>query len=103
MKKYINPILTAGSLIALLTTIYFQNEKINQLKDEKVKISVVQGGDIVTANKIDSLTNVSDSLHAELFITQTKNGRYELTLDALKTVNPKAAKAFETYLNHETE
>jgi len=34
MKQYINPILTACSLLALLTTIYFQNERINQFKVE---------------------------------------------------------------------
>jgi len=99
MKQYLNPILTAGSLIALLTTIYFQNEKINQLKDEQVKIAPLPGGDIEKAE----LSNKCDSLHDELFIEKVQNGRYELSLEHLKEINPKAAKEFEDYLNHETE
>jgi hypothetical protein len=86
MKQYINPLLTAGSLLALLTTIYFQNERINQFKVE-----------------VKTLQNVADSLHDESFNASTINGRYELTLDHLKEINPKAAKQFEDYMTHETE
>ena len=86
MKQYINPILTACSLIALLNTIYFQNERINQFKVE-----------------VQTLQNVTDSLHDELFIKHIMNGRYELTLDHLQEVNPKAALEFVNYMNHETE
>jgi hypothetical protein len=86
MKQYINPILTACSLLALLTTIYFQNERINQFKVE-----------------VKTLQNVTDSLHDELFIKHIENGRYELTLDHLQEVNPKAALEFVNYMNHETE
>ena len=91
MKKYINPLLTAGTLIALLTTIYFQNEKINEYKGD-----FLQGGDIQKAQ-------LMDSLHDELFNAKAENGRYELTLEHLKEVNPKAAKQFEDYKSHETE
>jgi hypothetical protein len=86
MKQYINPILTAGSLIALLTTIYFQNERINQFKVE-----------------VKTLQTTVDSLHDESFNASTVNNRYELTLDHLKKINPKAAKQFEDYMTHETE
>jgi hypothetical protein len=86
MKQYINPILTACSLLALLTTIYFQNERINQFKVE-----------------VQTLQNRADSLHDELFIKHIENGRYELTLDHLQEVNPKAALEFVNYMNHETE
>jgi hypothetical protein len=86
MKKYINPLLTAGSLIALLTTIYFQNERINQFKVE-----------------VKTLQTTVDSLHDESFNASTVNSRYELTLDHLKKINPKAAKQFEDYMTHETE
>ena len=50
-----------------------------------------------------TLTNRVDSLRDELFITSTVNGRYELSLDHLKEVNPKAGKEFEEFYNHETE
>jgi len=44
-----------------------------------------------------------DSLNDEIFNLQSINGRYELSLDHLKEVNPKAAKQFEDYMNNETE
>jgi len=47
--------------------------------------------------------NTIDSLHAELFIYQSEIGRYELTLDHLNEVNPKAALEFVNYMSHETE
>jgi hypothetical protein len=86
MKQYINPILTACSLLALLTTIYFQNERINQFKVE-----------------VKTLQTTVDSLHDELFIRHITNGRYELSLDHLQEVNPKAALEFVNFMNHETE
>jgi hypothetical protein len=86
MKQYINPLLTAGSLLLLLTTIYFQNERINQFKVE-----------------VKTLQSISDSLHDESFNANVQLGRYELTLDHLQEVNPKAALEFVNYMNHETE
>jgi hypothetical protein len=49
------------------------------------------------------LSNKVDSLKSEIFITATIIGRYELSLDYLKESNPKAAKEFEKFYNHETE
>ena len=86
MKQYINPILTACSLLALLTTIYFQNERVNQFKVE-----------------VKTLQSTADSLHDEVFIKHIQLGRYELTLDHLQKVNPKAALEFVNFMNHETE
>ena len=86
MKQYINPILTACSLLALLTTIYFQNERINQFKVE-----------------VKSLQSTVDSLRDENFINHVQLDRYELTLDHLQQVNPNAALQFVNFMNHETE
>jgi hypothetical protein len=86
MKQYINPILTACSLLALLTTIYFQNERVNQFKVE-----------------VKTLQSTADSLHDEVFIKHIQLGRYELSLDHLQEVNPKAALEFVNFMNHETE
>ena len=83
MKQYISPLLTACSLIALLSTIYVQNNQINKLKTEKEVI-------------VDSLNN-------ELFNIRVEAGRYELSLEHLKESNPKAAADFEQFYNHETE
>jgi hypothetical protein len=86
MKQYINPILTACSLLALLTTIYFQNERINQFKVE-----------------VKTLQVTSDSLYDENFIRHVQLDRYEISLDYLDSVNPKAALQFVNFMNHETE
>jgi uncharacterized coiled-coil protein SlyX len=79
MKEYIKPFLTTFSIALCLYTMYTQNEKITELKTSIVKQEKV----------IDSL--------------QTNLGRYELTLENLKEVNPNAAKQFEDYLSSETE
>lgn len=86
MKQYINPLLTAGSLLVLLYTIYTQNTKISELK-----------------TKVVTLQNVADSLHDENFIKHVQLDRYELTLDHLEKVNNKAALEFVNFMNHETE
>ena len=53
--------------------------------------------------KYDSLQNRADSLHDELFNAKVWSGRYELTLDHLQEVNPKATLEFVNFMNHETE
>lgn len=83
MKNYIRPLLTACSLLALLSTIYIQNSQIDKLKATQEVIV--------------------DSLNMELFNTRVESGRYELSLEHLKEVNPKAALEFENYMQHETE
>jgi len=86
MKKYINPILSLGTAAALLGAIYFQNQNLESLKAEKAK-----------------LESEVEELRDEVFNEKAFNGRYELSLDHLKEVNPKAAKEFETYMENETE
>jgi hypothetical protein len=76
----------------------YQNHKINTLESQS-KIEVLVGGDI----KEDSLINLADSLRDELFIEKVTNGRYELTLEHLKEVNPKLGKEMEDWMAHETE
>ena len=53
--------------------------------------------------QVEVLTQTKDSLVTENFILQTQLGRYELTLDHLQEVNPKAALQFVNFMNHETE
>jgi hypothetical protein len=53
--------------------------------------------------KCDSLLRRYDSLHDENFVNQTTIGRYMLTLDHLKEVNPKAAEEFENFMYTQTE
>jgi uncharacterized protein YlxW (UPF0749 family) len=84
----IKAILGITSVGLMLVTMYEQNNKINDLKSQVVELKEQNG---------------VDSLQAELFIKQTEVGRYELSLDYLKEINPKAAKQFEDYMTHETE
>jgi len=85
----------SGAALFLLVICYLQQKQMAKLRQE-VKIEVTQGGDIFKAQMIDSL-------HDELFNANTTIGRYELTLEHMKEVNPKAAHDFEEYMSHETE
>jgi hypothetical protein len=97
--------LTAGTLLALLYTVYGYREQNEKLKNELNTISpgFLEGGDIEKAKYIDSLTNLIDSLHDEAFISNNTLGRYEISLQNLEEVNPKAAKQFNDFLTNETE
>ena len=94
IAKYKKAIVGTGA-VAVLVVCYFQQKELTKLRAEQ-KIEVVVGGDIEKANLIDSL-------HDELFQSKVENGRYELSLQHLYEVNPKAAKAFDDYMAHETE
>jgi hypothetical protein len=101
MKKFFGPLLTAGTLLALLYTVYGYREQNEKLKSER---------ETLTKHMVDSHTmvggnnqNIIDSLQEELFMLQTQNGRYELSLQHLEEINPKAAKQFNDYLTNETE
>ena len=94
IAKYQKAIVGTGA-VAVLVVCYFQQKELTKRRGEQ-KIEVVMGGDIEKANLIDSL-------HDELFNAKVENGRYELSLQHLYEVNPKAAKAFDDYMAHETE
>jgi hypothetical protein len=81
-------------IIILGIVIMTQNKVIVDLKNEYE--TGLGGGDIEKAKLIDSL-------HDELFISKVQNGRYELTFEHLKEVNPKLGKEMEDWMGHETE
>ena len=58
---------------------------------------------ISNKRKSEQLQAQVDSLQSENFILQTQLGRYELTLEHLNKVNPKAALQATNFMNHETE
>ena len=93
MKKFINPLLSLGTAAALLGAIYFQNQEIDSLKKQTPIQNVVGSGS----------QNIVDSLQEEIFMLQTQNGRYELSLEHLYEVNPNAGKQFTTFMENETE
>ena len=77
------------SILTLLWTTVMWNNTITTVRVQK--------------NTIDSLTHLSDSLHDASFIHFVEAGRYELTFEHLKEVNPKLGKEMEEWMNHETE
>ena len=96
ISKYQKAIVGTGA-VAVLVLCYFQQKELSKLRMEtKVEIGTVP-------YVIDSMQNVVDSLHDELFIEKSTNGRYELSLEHLYEVNPKAAKEFTNFMEHETE
>ena len=94
IAKYQKAIVGTGA-VAVLVVCYFQQKELTKLRGEQ-KIEVLVGGDIEKANLIDSL-------HDELFNAKVEAGRYELSLEHLYEVNPKAAKEFQDFMEHETE
>ena len=94
IAKYQKAIVGTGA-VSVLIVCYFQQKELTKLRAEQ-KIEVVVGGDIEKANLIDSL-------HDELVQSKVENGRYELSLQHLYEVNPKAAKEFDDFMAHETE
>jgi hypothetical protein len=94
IAKYQKAIVGTGA-VAVLIVCYLQQKELSKLRAAQ-KIEVLVGGDIEKANLIDSL-------HDELFNTKVEAGRYELSLQHLYEVNPKAGKQFQDYMEHETE
>ena len=90
-----------GLALSMLVINYYQQRELSKLRSERDELS---------KHMVDSHTmsggntqNIVDSLQEELFLLQTQNGRYELSLQHLEEVNPKAAKQFNDYLTNETE
>ena len=94
ISKYQKAIVGTGA-VAVLVVCYLQQKELARLRAEP-KIEVYTGGDIQKGMLIDSL-------HDELFQSKVQNGRYELSLEYLYEVNPKAGKQFTEFMEHETE
>jgi hypothetical protein len=84
-----------STLTALWLMVIWSNQDIENSK-QKVDLGVLQ-------HQNDSLRNQFDSLRDETFNLSNALGRYELTLEYLKEIDPKAAKKFNDYMSHETE
>ena len=95
IAKYQKAIVGTGA-VAVLVVCYFQQKELSKLRSEQVKVYNVP-------HNIDSLINLKDSLHDELFMKHIENGRYELSLQHLYEVNPSAAKEFDGFMQQETE
>jgi len=89
MKKYLNAILSIGTVAILFYTLFDLKEQVKQVD--------------ILKKELKTVTATKDSLHDEMFIQHVQLDRYELSLDYLQEVNPKAALQFVNYMNHETE
>ncbi len=89
MKKYITAALSIGTIALLFYTIFDLREQVKQVE--------------VLQQQLDSVTVLKDSLYDVSFGAQVQNGRYELGINYLESVNPKAADQLKTYIGHETE
>ena len=95
IQKYQKAIVGTGA-VAVLVVCYFQQKELSKLRSEQIKVYNVP-------HNVDSLITLKDSLYDELFNTKVQNGRYELSLEHLYEVNPKAGKQFTEFMEHETE
>jgi hypothetical protein len=95
IQKYQKAIVGTGAVSVLLIC-YYQQKELSKLRSEQVKVYNVP-------DAVDSLQSTIDSLNSEIFILQTQNGRYELSLEHLYEVNPNAGKEFTNFMEQETE
>ena len=103
MKKYISGALKLIASGLLLYTVYEQNKVIQKYKHESVSMINDKGDTVNMEINANDTQKIIDSLNDELFNANTATGRYELSLQHLEEVNPKAAKQFNDYLQNETE
>lgn len=105
MIKFINKYKQAFTIVGALSVLiicYFQQKELTKLRQEP-KIEVYTGGDIEKGRVIDSLQNLVDSLHAELFPVTVELGRYQVAYEIFMERNPKAAQQYGTIISEETE
>jgi hypothetical protein len=95
ISKYQKAIVGTGA-VAVLIVCYFQQKELSKLRSEQIKVYNIP-------NNVDSLMNIADSLHDELFMSKVQNGKYELSLEHLYEINPKAGKEFTEFMENETE
>jgi hypothetical protein len=95
IAKYQKAIVGTGA-VSVLILCYFQQKELSKLRSEQIKVYNIP-------HNVDSLMNITDSLHDELFMSKVQNGKYELSLEHLYEINPKAGKEFSDYMENETE
>jgi hypothetical protein len=101
IQKYQKAITGTGA-IAVLVICYFQQRELVKLREE-AKVEIMVNNTVYTANTMDSLMNVIDSIRAENIPLQVENGRYYMALELLREEDEKAAEKFELILTTQTE
>lgn len=101
IQKYQKAITGTGA-IAVLVICYFQQRELVKLREE-AKVEIMVNNTVYTANTMDSLMNVIDSIRAENIPLQVENGRYYMALELLREEDKKAADLFQLILETQTE
>jgi hypothetical protein len=101
IQKYQKAIIGTGA-IAVLVICYFQQKELVKLREE-AKVEIMVNNTVHTANTMDSLMNVIDSIRAENIPLQVENGRYYMALELLREEDKKAADLFQSILETQTE
>jgi hypothetical protein len=101
IQKYQKAITGTGA-IAVLVICYFQQRELVKLREE-AKVEIMVNNTVYTANTMDSLMNVIDSIRAENLPLQVENGRYYMALELLREEDKKAADLFQSILETQTE
>ena len=83
MKNFFNTLAYLAAAGLLLYTINDQRNQITLLKQQTLELNA--------------------SMHDSLFNLNVELGRYELTQEHLKEINPKAEQEFQHFLDTETE
>jgi len=89
MKKYINLILSIGTIGLLFYTLFNLKEQVKQIP--------------ILKHQIDSLEYVKDSIHADLVPTEIELNRYKVAYEIFMIRNSKAASQYGTIISEETE
>jgi hypothetical protein len=89
MKKYVGAALSVSTIFLLFYTMFDLREQVKQVDELQFQL--------------DSVTTIKDSLHDASFRFQVENGRHELGINYLESINPKAADQLKNYIGHETE
>ena len=84
--------LRAGLVISILTTLWLTVMWNNEIIIYKTQES-----------KIDSLTNLVDSLYHESFVNSIESNRYQIALEIYREKNPKAVEEIELIKTTQTE
>lgn len=93
MKQFFERIQTGLFVASILIAILVIRDQRETIEEYKIGSGMLQGGDILKAQYIDSINN-------ELFIQTTNVTRYEIALERLKEVDPAAANKFEKQLSN---
>jgi hypothetical protein len=84
--------LRAGLVISILTTLWLTVMWNNEIIIYKTQES-----------KIDSLTNLVDSLYHESFVNSIESNRYQIALEIYREKNPEAVEEIELIKTTQTE